>query len=64
MRLRPAAAFRLVRVRPDAVFGFVKGTFIISLASTLGATLAFLLARVVLRERASRVAASNRASRG
>jgi uncharacterized membrane protein YdjX (TVP38/TMEM64 family) len=42
-----------------AVFGFVKGTFVISLASTLGATLAFLLARTVLRERTSRMAASS-----
>ncbi|MBT3984152.1 MAG: dihydrolipoyl dehydrogenase [Bacteriovoracaceae bacterium] len=33
-----------------AIFGFVTGTIIVSFASTIGATLAFLVARLVLRD--------------
>lgn len=57
--LIPGGPAAVMTLAGGAVFGFVKGTFVISLASTLGATLAFLLARTVLRERASRMAASS-----
>ena len=57
--LVPGGPAAVMTLAGGAVFGFVKGTFVISLASTLGATLAFLLARTVLWERASRMAASS-----
>lgn len=57
--LVPGGPAAVMTLAGGAAFGFVKGTFIISLASTLGATLAFLLARTVLRERAGRMAASS-----
>lgn len=52
----PAAGMTLAG---GAVFGFVKGTLIVSVASTAGATLSFLLARTVLRKRAGRMADSS-----
>jgi uncharacterized membrane protein YdjX (TVP38/TMEM64 family) len=57
--LIPGGPAAVMTLAGGAVFGFVKGTFVISLASTLGATLSFLLARTVLRERAGRMAASS-----
>ncbi len=57
--LVPGGPAAVMTLAGGAVFGFVTGTIVISLASTLGATLAFLLARTVLRERASRMAASS-----
>ncbi len=57
--LVPGGPAAVMTLAGGAVFGFVKGTIVISLASTLGATLAFLLARTVLKERAGRMAASS-----
>lgn len=44
----PAAA--VITLAGGAIFGLVWGTVLVSFASTIGATLAFLLARTVLRE--------------
>ena len=44
----PGAA--IMTVAGGAIFGLLEGTVIISFASTIGATLAFLVARFVLRE--------------
>jgi uncharacterized membrane protein YdjX (TVP38/TMEM64 family) len=57
--LVPAGPAAVMTLAGGAVFGFVKGTIVVSLSSTLGATLAYLLARTVLRERASRLAAAS-----
>lgn len=57
--LIPGGPAAVMTLAGGAVFGFVKATVIVSLASTLGATLAFLLARTTLRERAGRMAASS-----
>jgi len=57
--LVPGGPAAVMTLAGGAVFGFVKGTVIVSLASTLGATLAFLLARTVLKQGASRMAASS-----
>jgi uncharacterized membrane protein YdjX (TVP38/TMEM64 family) len=42
-----------------AIFGFVKGSIIVVIGATLGATAAFLLARTVLRRRVETMAAGN-----
>lgn len=44
----PGAA--IMTLAAGALFGLVTGTILVSFASTIGATLAFLAARVVLRE--------------
>jgi len=41
-----------------AIFGFVKGSIIVLIGATLGASLAFLLARTVLRHRVEKFVAS------
>jgi uncharacterized membrane protein YdjX (TVP38/TMEM64 family) len=46
--LVPGGPAAVMTLAGGAVFGFVKGTFVISLASTLGAPLAFLLASAFL----------------
>jgi uncharacterized membrane protein YdjX (TVP38/TMEM64 family) len=57
--LIPGGPAAVMTLAGGAVFGFVKGTILVSLSSTLGATLSYLLARTVLRERASRMAAAS-----
>ncbi len=57
--LVPGAPAALLTLAGGAVFGFVRGTLLVSAASTIGATLAFLLARTVLRTRVSHLAASS-----
>ena len=42
-----------------AIFGVVEGALVVIVGATLGATLAFLLARTVLRKRIERMIASN-----
>lgn len=48
----PAVALTL---GAGAVFGFVRGTLVVLTGATLGATMAFILARTVLRERVQRM---------
>lgn len=57
--LVPGGPAAVMTLAGGAVFGFVRGTIIVSLSSTLGATLAYILARTVLRGRASRMAAAS-----
>lgn len=57
--LVPGGPAAVMTLAGGAVFGFVKGTIVVSLSSTLGAMLAYLLARTVLRERTSRMAAAS-----
>lgn len=57
--LIPGGPAAVMTLAGGAVFGFVKGTILVSLSSTLGATVSYLLARTVLRERASRMAAAS-----
>ena len=42
-----------------AIFGFVGGTIVVVIGATIGATLAFLLARTVMRRRIEKMTASN-----
>jgi uncharacterized membrane protein YdjX (TVP38/TMEM64 family) len=42
-----------------AIFGFVKGTIIVIIGATLGATVSFLLGRTIMRKRIERMAANN-----
>lgn len=42
-----------------AIFGFVAGSLVVLAGATLGATLAFILARTVLRHRVERMTANN-----
>lgn len=42
-----------------AIFGFVAGSIVVLIGATLGATVAFLLARTVLRHRVERMTANN-----
>jgi uncharacterized membrane protein YdjX (TVP38/TMEM64 family) len=42
-----------------AIFGFVGGTIVVIIGATLGATLAFLLARTVMRKRIEAMTAKN-----
>lgn len=42
-----------------AIFGFVGGTIVVVIGATLGAGLAFLLARTVMRRRVERMTANN-----
>ena len=42
-----------------AIFGLVPGTLVVIAGATLGATLAFLLARTILRKRVEKMAARN-----
>jgi len=44
----PAAA--VITLMGGAIFGLVEGTILVSFASTIGATLAFLMARTLLRD--------------
>ena len=48
----PGGPAALLTLAGGAVFGPVTGTILVSVSSTIGATLAFLLARTVLRRRA------------
>lgn len=57
--LIPGGPAAVMTLAGGAVFGFVKGTIVASLSSTLGATVAYLLARTVLRKRAARLAAAS-----
>lgn len=43
-----------------AIFGFVGGTIVVVIGATIGATLAFLLARTVMRKRIERMTRSNK----
>jgi uncharacterized membrane protein YdjX (TVP38/TMEM64 family) len=43
-----------------AIFGFVGGTSVVIIGATIGATLAFLLARTVLRKRIEKMTESNK----
>src|SRR3954466_11371986 len=43
-----------------AIFGFVGGTIVVIIGATIGATLAFLLARTVMRKRIEKMTASNK----
>ena len=54
--LVPALALTL---GAGAIFGFTVGSIIVLIGATLGATLAFLLARTVLRHRVERMTANN-----
>ncbi len=54
--LIPALALTL---GAGAIFGFVKGSLIVLAGATLGAVLAFLLARTVLRDRVERMTRDN-----
>lgn len=40
----------VITLAGGAIFGFIKGLLVVSFASTIGATLAFLLSRYVLRD--------------
>ncbi|HKR63268.1 MAG TPA: TVP38/TMEM64 family protein [Thermoanaerobaculia bacterium] len=42
-----------------AIFGFVKGSLLVIVSATVGATAAFLLARTVMRHRVERIVANN-----
>lgn len=42
-----------------AIFGFVAGSLVVLVGATLGATLAFILARTVLRHRVEKMTANN-----
>jgi uncharacterized membrane protein YdjX (TVP38/TMEM64 family) len=42
-----------------AIFGFVGGTIVVIVGATIGATLAFLLARTIMRKRIEAMTASN-----
>jgi uncharacterized membrane protein YdjX (TVP38/TMEM64 family) len=42
-----------------AIFGFARGTLVVLAGATFGATLAFILARTVLRRRVERMTANN-----
>jgi uncharacterized membrane protein YdjX (TVP38/TMEM64 family) len=42
-----------------AIFGFAGGTIVVIIGATIGATLAFLLARTVMRKRVEKMTASN-----
>jgi uncharacterized membrane protein YdjX (TVP38/TMEM64 family) len=42
-----------------AIFGFVGGTIVVVIGATIGATLAFLLARTIMRKRIEAMTASN-----
>jgi uncharacterized membrane protein YdjX (TVP38/TMEM64 family) len=43
-----------------AIFGFARGSILVVISATLGASAAFLLARTVLRHRVERMTANNR----
>ena len=60
----PGAA--LMTLIGGALFGLIQGTILVSFASTIGATLAFLLSRYLLRDYVERrfAAASNRINKG
>jgi uncharacterized membrane protein YdjX (TVP38/TMEM64 family) len=62
--LVPGGPAALMTLTAGAVFGFLAGTLVVSAASTAGASLAFLLARTILRGKAPRMAASSPAFAG
>jgi uncharacterized membrane protein YdjX (TVP38/TMEM64 family) len=49
----------ILTVGAGAIFGFVKGTIVVVVGATLGATLAFLLARTVLRKKVEAMTQDN-----
>lgn len=49
----------ILTVGAGAIFGFVGGTIVVIIGATIGATLAFLLARTVMRKRIESMTASN-----
>jgi uncharacterized membrane protein YdjX (TVP38/TMEM64 family) len=49
----------ILTIGAGALFGVVKGSITVSIASTLGATLALLVGRYLVRERISRLIADN-----
>lgn len=56
----PGGPAALLTLAGGAVFGLVKGTVVVSVTSTIGATLAFLLARTILRKRAEEMTKESR----
>ncbi|MCK6681770.1 MAG: TVP38/TMEM64 family protein [Thermoanaerobaculia bacterium] len=62
--LIPGGPAALLTLAAGALFGLVTGTVTVSLASTAGATMAFLLARTAFRQRVERLAAKNPRFRG
>ncbi len=49
----------VLTIGAGALFGFVGGTIVVAIGATLAATIAFFLARTVLRKRVERMAAHN-----
>jgi uncharacterized membrane protein YdjX (TVP38/TMEM64 family) len=49
----------ILTVGAGAIFGFAGGTIVVVIGATLGATLAFLLARTVMRKRVEAMTAKN-----
>jgi uncharacterized membrane protein YdjX (TVP38/TMEM64 family) len=49
----------ILTVGAGAIFGFAGGTIVVVIGATLGATLAFLLARTVMRKRVESMTAKN-----
>lgn len=57
--LVPGGPAALLTLAGGAVFGVARGTALVSVASTTGATLAFLLARTLLHDRVARMTEGN-----
>ena len=58
--LIPAGPAAIMTLAAGAVYGVVTGTILVSLSSITAATLAFLLARGIFRQRVQKIAESNR----